>query len=465
MDAKKSQNLQKAQEGVELARKFVEAMEINSKKDLVKDSALKSGDNEEFAVLPQEDVETQDEDLKLFGKLLDKNLVKAKDLDSQEANLAREMAAVQEKKSKQKAEIKALHGKLVEKISSIIGDTDLETSQQNEKLLEQKLADSLKLISEQNSKIAEQDNQIGDLNSKVLSMYNDLAKKESLFGEFRTKIIKLIAHQKTEIEEFKQKNLTLQETTETIQQRFLDAQKLANGQKAKIDDLNQKIQNLTTNLVKKDKLVVDLKSTQNQQKFEIESLKQQKQTVEKSLENIQNCFPRLQKFLKEPVDAKDDTGYTKLHIATRDRNVEDVETLLMLGADVNAKNKNQITPLHFAADKGYLEIVKLLLQNGADVNAKNNNQYTPLHHAADKGHSKIAELLIQSGADVHAKSSYQSTPLHYAARNGYLEVVEVLLNHGARKDLKGYWNRTPLQEAENYKRGEFTKVIAFLKQN
>ena len=289
---------------------------------------------------------------------------------------------------------------------------------------------------------------------------------------------------------------------ESTKQRLSDSQEFSNSQKAKINDLDKKVQNLTKDLAKKDKLVEVLESTQNQQKFEIESLKGQNQSVEKSLQKFQNCFPRLQKFLKEPVDAKDDSGMTKLCIASRDGVIEDVEILLMLGADVNAKNHDQMTPdqetpLHLAARYGHSEIAKLLVQNGADVDAKNNNQKTPLHLAAENGPSEIAELLLQSGADVNAKNKYQDTPLHLAASNGnfeivklllqnganvnaknkwqdtplhwaavqgYPEVVEFLFKHGARNHLNK-WNQTPLQMAENYKRGEFTKVTALLKQN
>ena len=48
MDAGKVQDLQKAQEGIKQARNFVETMETKTKKDLIKDSSLKSGDNCSF---------------------------------------------------------------------------------------------------------------------------------------------------------------------------------------------------------------------------------------------------------------------------------------------------------------------------------------------------------------------------------------------------------------------------------
>ena len=171
---------------------------------------------------------------------------------------------------------------------------------------------------------------------------------------------------------------------------------------------------------------------------------------------------------KNFINAKDNQGNTQLYYACEDDNIEDVEILLKLGADVNEKNSLQWTPLHMAAYYGRFEIAKLLIQNGANIDAKCDDLVTPLHFAADNGqcgHSKTAELLLQNGADVDAQDKVYDTPLHDAAFNGYPEVVEVLLKHGARKDLKNQFGRTPLQVAEYYKRGDYKKVIALLKEN
>ena len=96
MDAEKAKNLQKAYQGVKQAVNLVEAMETETKKDLVKDSCPKSGDNrpldeenDVLLVLPQKEVEKQKADLETAQnseKSLKKELAKAvKTIDQQKS--------------------------------------------------------------------------------------------------------------------------------------------------------------------------------------------------------------------------------------------------------------------------------------------------------------------------------------------------------------------------------------------
>ena len=380
MDAGKILFLQKAQEGLKQAYKFVEALETNAKNDLDKNFRSSSGyncpslkkGNPTVLVLSQNEVDKQ------------KN--------------------------------------------------DLEQSQMKVRLLEKKLSMAFEIIAEQKAKLDGFENQEFEIErlKKTIAILQKACDENTKLNLENMETIERL-HQKTkelntnlvikdkQAETIRIENETLQRELNTTLQSLLKVQQEENMLEVVIKETKLRNETLTKELTDKEKTVQELKSTQDQHTMEVKDLKQEIQTL-------------MEEELKEVIDPGDEFG-------------------------------NDLYLIHDAAIQGQFHVAKILLQNGADVNAKNNNQYTPLHHAADKGHSKIAELLIQSGADVHAKSSYQSTPLHYAARNGYLEVVEVLLNHGARKDLKGYWNRTPLQEAENYKRGEFTKVIAFLKQN
>ncbi len=118
-----------------------------------------------------------------------------------------------------------------------------------------------------------------------------------------------------------------------------------------------------------------------------------------------------------------------IHDAAVNGDLAGVQAELDKGADVNAKNNSGWTPLHIAAYVGLKEIAKLLLAKGADVYAKDSIGVTPLHYAAWNGRTEIAELLIAAGADVNAKDDKDDTPLDVAAKR---ETADLLRKHGGR---------------------------------
>ena len=128
------------------------------------------------------------------------------------------------------------------------------------------------------------------------------------------------------------------------------------------------------------------------------------------------------------VNAKDEVGWTPLHIAAIRGNKEIAELLIAEGADVNVKGGGSVTPLHLATTKG---IAELLIDKGADVNASSGVE-TPLHEAALFGHKEIVELLITAGADVNAKKDNGKTPLDLTIRRHHHETADLLRKHGGK---------------------------------
>ena len=125
------------------------------------------------------------------------------------------------------------------------------------------------------------------------------------------------------------------------------------------------------------------------------------------------------------VNARDDDGFTPLHLAalnsvSDDQSDEGVKALIESGADVNAKTndwcQDQDTPLHLALGNtddyglGSLDVIRTLIEAGADVNARNGHGYTPLRHLKfmevgwEDGDHEIIEpffdLLLQAGAEL-----------------------------------------------------------------
>ena len=74
-----------------------------------------------------------------------------------------------------------------------------------------------------------------------------------------------------------------------------------------------------------------------------------------------------------------------------------------------------------------LEAVQLVLQLGADVNATNQNGDTALHIAASKGSNAIVQLLVAKGAKLNLKNKLGQTPL---------SLTELLVSESARSRLK-----------------------------
>lgn len=75
---------------------------------------------------------------------------------------------------------------------------------------------------------------------------------------------------------------------------------------------------------------------------------------------------------------------TALHDAVFYKTYDDVEGMLVLGANPNAIDENGQTPLHFAAHFGKLDVTELLIEYGADVNARDNYNWKPLDLVIEK---------------------------------------------------------------------------------
>jgi ankyrin repeat protein len=138
---------------------------------------------------------------------------------------------------------------------------------------------------------------------------------------------------------------------------------------------------------------------------------------------------------KADVKAKDNAGSTPLHqaAAAEGQRTDLVEILLAHDADVNAADKRGLTPLHYATLANNLEVIKSLLAHGANINAKDNKAgHTPLILAVAKGDRGMVEALLANGADVNA-ADCEGTPLAWARHKGHREIADLLGQHGGHE--------------------------------
>ena len=75
-------------------------------------------------------------------------------------------------------------------------------------------------------------------------------------------------------------------------------------------------------------------------------------------------------------------GYTALHIACENNNINVVKLLLKNNANLNIQNENGDTPLHIATKLTHLDIAKMLLKAGARTDIQDNDGYTSIEYAS-----------------------------------------------------------------------------------
>jgi ankyrin repeat protein len=85
---------------------------------------------------------------------------------------------------------------------------------------------------------------------------------------------------------------------------------------------------------------------------------------------------------------------------------------------VNAKNDSNWTPLHMASQEGHLDVVGLLLDRGGDVNIQNEVGETALHLAVYYGHLDVVKVLHDHGADVQIENRRGETPRTMKSKGG-----------------------------------------------
>uniref|UniRef100_A0AAX7VRS1 Ankyrin 1, erythrocytic b n=1 Tax=Astatotilapia calliptera TaxID=8154 RepID=A0AAX7VRS1_ASTCA len=154
-------------------------------------------------------------------------------------------------------------------------------------------------------------------------------------------------------------------------------------------------------------------------------------------------------------------GYTPLHIAAKQNQMEVASCLLQNGASPNSESLQGITPLHLASQEGRPDMVALLISKQLAVFLSLAQMgYTPLHVACHYGNIKMVKFLLQQQAHVNAKTRMGYTPLHQAAQQGHTDIVTLLLKHGAQPNEITSNGTSPLGIA---KRLGYISVIDVLK--
>ena len=122
-------------------------------------------------------------------------------------------------------------------------------------------------------------------------------------------------------------------------------------------------------------------------------------------------------------------GLTPLHVAAM-AYPDNLNQMVIDGANLNALAWGGLTPLHLAILAGYYDSAKILIELGNDTVDFSDSGFQSLHFLYSNDcfmkacedqtipraeREEIAAMLLEKGAHVNDRDNYGATPLHYAA--------------------------------------------------
>ena len=122
------------------------------------------------------------------------------------------------------------------------------------------------------------------------------------------------------------------------------------------------------------------------------------------------------KYMEENQSFKKDAEQKEYH--------NNLNTIIMMGANVNAKDSYGGITLHKAILNCDITTIKMLLHSGADINAIDNRGRNILHNSIWKNNIKIFKLVYSYNKPLlNVPDKYGVLPLNYAAFLGYTDLV------------------------------------------
>ncbi|XP_035896413.1 uncharacterized protein LOC118505146 isoform X2 [Anopheles stephensi] len=178
------------------------------------------------------------------------------------------------------------------------------------------------------------------------------------------------------------------------------------------------------------------------------------------------------------VHRRDRSNKSALHYCSSAQDIAAAASVAMVAPElIESADEDGFTPLHLAVIQGNLQLVNLLLANGADVNALDNEGHSVVHWATVCGEVEALRAVLAAGADVSTPDINGGSPLHYAAQmcganyDGKsarasaklaLEILNTLLNHpDTSVEVEDKDGRQPLLWAASA--GSAKAVLALIK--
>ncbi|XP_046555705.1 putative ankyrin repeat protein RF_0381 [Haliotis rubra] len=129
--------------------------------------------------------------------------------------------------------------------------------------------------------------------------------------------------------------------------------------------------------------------------------------------------------------------FNRMFIKAAEKGLKEiVESLIDFAVVVNVRDEKGWTALHFASLQGNIELVKLLHRRGGEINGCTFDGLSPLHLAVRGSLIALMRILRSRGANVHLLRRDGKSLLHTAVETGNHEVVREVISYGVRKNLK-----------------------------
>ena len=174
------------------------------------------------------------------------------------------------------------------------------------------------------------------------------------------------------------------------------------------------------------------------------------------------------------INIKNVFGYTPIHFAVSQNNIEIFKILFEKNPDLNILNNSKNNPLHTAIQFLYKEIFDILITSDININQQNVGQSTPLHLACELqfNHSTlgsdiyhIVKKLLEKGANPNLSNDCGETSIMILSKLSPSPMLELLLNNGAQVDLQDDNGNTALHHAISYHEIENFNTLLSYKPN
>jgi len=127
--------------------------------------------------------------------------------------------------------------------------------------------------------------------------------------------------------------------------------------------------------------------------------------------------------------------YTPLLLAVEDSDIEIIDELVKLGADVNVKDDNGKTALMDAAHEGEIDVVETLIKYNVDVSLTDRSGFSALHASVLSKNKDVVKVILEKCSEESINKIWEDffkTPLDIAVENKAGEIIELLESKGAK---------------------------------